>query len=790
MTNQDALIPLAKALPEEERGEILKSFKETDLHGHLKALLGNMEPDSLVEITHGSEEHGNDLVRVNSDKFRELVTGIIVKSGDIGGKTKGRVDEIKSQVGQSLAHPVKLKAIAERTLSISEVWIMIAGKVTKGAHARIEKEIKPLSGNITCFGLDWLVKSFTQYYPQVFYEGRIMDFLKEKITPLEESVPMFNLRGKNLSECFVGPTIRMTTIPKEEEDEEFLDVTIEEKKFPFSEFGTILSPKAKIILFGEPGVGKSVALNKFVLERFQETWTSAINKELPDKIEIPFLITANDFFKKIDDFKTLLDQYIHPHTEIFDRLRITVLIIDGLDEVPSGKRNEVLKKAEALSKQLNCPLLISTRKTDLVKNPPVGFETYELLSFNFKQAIELYQKLTIDIVILTALRRGLESIRYQIPMTPLSLFLLLKIVESRGEVPASITELYDQFSDIVLGRYDVERGIMVIFEYLIKKRFLAALAFEEFLEKERLEMPQKEFIDFVKKYAKLYKWDEVLLKKFVLEIERAGILNLTEKAVSFRHGSFLDYFGAHYIWDNREKFENLEDFIVKIYFDDSWEDVAFFYIGLQRKIDSSLLIKLFEFDEENLRTYVDKFLIGKLLQAGWHSTADTLYEGIQKAIIYAPVIREESAKILKKNEKTFPKICLDILVMLLSDHSLGSRILFRGEGDVFNNLAKSPSYKNAYMMISLLCAFERFLEKEDLQTSITKILGVLDDLPKENIEEKAGILTLLMIMSEKNKKLLSTLKRRLRNLFKAHPEMHKRVLGTPKREKFRKKKRR
>lgn len=96
-------------------------------------------------------------------------------------------------------------------------------------------------------------------------------------------------------------------------------------------------------------------------------------------------------------------------------------------------------------------------------------------------------------------------------------------------------------------------------------------------------------------------------------------------------------------------------------------------------------------------------------------------------------------------------------------------------------------------MVSLLCAFERFLKKEDFQTLTHKILRVLDEIPKENIEEnieeKAEIITLLMIMSEKNKKLLSTLKRRLRNLFKAHPEMHKRVLGTPKREKFRKKKR-
>jgi len=81
-------------------------------------------------------------------------------------------------------------------------------------------------------------------------------------------------------------------------------------------------------------------------------------------------------------------------------------------------------------------------------------------------------------------------------MTPLSLFLLLTIVEARKEVPASITELYDQFNDIILGRYDVEKGIMVIFEYLIKKRFLAELAFKEFVEKKRLEMQKKNSILF------------------------------------------------------------------------------------------------------------------------------------------------------------------------------------------------------------------------------------------------------------------------------------------------------
>lgn len=162
------------------------------------------------------------------------------------------------------------------------------------------------------------------------------------------------------------------SIPEKYEEEilENIDEIIEEKEFPFSQLIGHLSSKAKIILFGDPGVGKSVALNKFVLESFQETFTSAICKDLPEKMEIPILIKANEFLK-YDSCETLIKEYISPHTEIYDRIRTTTLLTDGLDEVPSAKRDELVKKAENFANKLNCPLIISTRKTDLIKNPPV-----------------------------------------------------------------------------------------------------------------------------------------------------------------------------------------------------------------------------------------------------------------------------------------------------------------------------------------------------------------------------------------------------------------------------------
>ena len=44
-------------------------YQETDLHTFLKELFQAMQPDYTVEITHGAQEFGKDLVIVKVDNF-------------------------------------------------------------------------------------------------------------------------------------------------------------------------------------------------------------------------------------------------------------------------------------------------------------------------------------------------------------------------------------------------------------------------------------------------------------------------------------------------------------------------------------------------------------------------------------------------------------------------------------------------------------------------------------------------------------------------------------------------
>ena len=212
----------AKSLPKNQRRQIIMNYRELDLHKFLKELFQAMQPDYTVEITHGSQEYGKDLVIVKADNFSREIIGVVVKCGHINGKTLGDVDdlklrteavlskgaekglgEIKSQIEQALAHSAETKSILE-DLPVSKVYVMIAGEFSKNARKRLTSE---LAADIEIFDLNWLVDQFTEFYPQIFFHGRVIDFLEKKRTELEEKHRR-GKSGKNLSDYFVKPLIR------------------------------------------------------------------------------------------------------------------------------------------------------------------------------------------------------------------------------------------------------------------------------------------------------------------------------------------------------------------------------------------------------------------------------------------------------------------------------------------------------------------------------------------------------------------------------------------------------
>jgi hypothetical protein len=789
MADNYELIQHAKAIPKQKRKEILMSFKETKFHSFLKELLQKMEPNYTIEITHGVRELGKDLVIVKKDKIGIDVIGLIVKIGNIKAKTLGDVDEIKhhvkamfshkkeleikeieSQIEQARTHPAEMKTIFEK-LPVSKVMVILVGTFSGQAVERLTKEKE---GNVEIRDIDWLTDKFSEYYPQVFFEGKAMDFLQDKIQEMENKHWLSKKRKINLSEYFVEPMIEKigTNIKINNDDisKKILESISKKQKVSFPKLKSLLKINKPILLVGEEGVGKSEALTKLAIDLMKKEINQSIKGKVK-KIKIPILVSAKDIVEA-EDIDSFINKYFCIDDNIKERFKIETLMIDALDEITAIKSIEVIEKAKVYSEKMSCPLIITSRKIDIIKNVPVGFEKYEILPFEYSQALQLFEKLVQDKNKLKCLKDCLEKITFQIPKVPLSLILLIELVEENKEIPASITELYERFSDLMLGRWDSEKGIKIIFEYIIKRKFLSELAFKEFFKKNRVEIYKEEYIEFSKNYCELYFGaTDYNLNKFLKEIERAGIININGK-IKYNHRSFLDYFVARYIYDQRDEMSNLNNMIVEIYFSELWGDVTFYYIGLKREISKDILEAILHFKERDLSSLIDKFLVGKLLQAGWHSKAAIKYIGIEESIKFAPKIREEILKVISKE----PLIYSDLFIMLLSDLSLGSRLIYNEAKSIFYSLSKKLNEESYFQMLVILWATQELMTDIEFNENINIFLESFPKIPDLKIETQARLLLLLAIIKRKDNIINKKIKNRLTKLIKKYPETFRKLL--------------
>ncbi len=769
----------AEALPKSLRKQIIMEFRETDLHRFLKELFQVMEPDYTVEITHGTQEFGKDLVIVKNRGLITHVIGVVVKCGNINGKTLGDVDdlkshakdvlskgttkkieEIRSQIEQAETHPAETKSILE-DLPVSTVYVVLAGEFSKNARKRLTSELKTAIA-IEVLDIHWLIDSFTEFYPEIFFEGRVINFLEKKTSELEEN---HRLResGKNLSEYFVDPLIRSFNTPLEF-DKKVIRTAWNNRKIPFLRLLDISKSKRKLILLGDSGTGKTGAMAKLAIDMYQDAYQQLLKKpgKTDREISVPILVTARKFLE-IESPDGFLKTYFESE-ETKSRFKVNVVIVDGLDEIESSNRKVVIDKLDEFSDTLGCSYILTSRKVDILNTLPERYDKYELLPFEFNQALKLVSKLISDQNVLSAMKESLTRIQTQIHFVPLSLMLLVELIEEHKEVPASVTELYDRFFDMALGREDRERGIDILFDYLIKKRFLSTLAFREFREKDRLALPREEFEQFLNSYSNQYEWSTETFKGFVREIERAGILN-GQTEVIFKHRSFLDYFAAFHIHENRGEISNLNELIVDTYFNSIWSEVAFFYVGLRREINQVLLEKIYSHADEELTSDVNKLLSGRLLQAGWHSPPQQLVYGIENAIRYIPQICKKFRKLIASADANIPGIIPDFIALSLCDLSFNSAFLERHAKIILEHLVTQDSKDDLYIAVILLWSLRRFMEPDEVETNINAILDKLANLPKP---EQVRLL-LLMTLIEEDKKIYRLIRRQLGKLKKSAP---------------------
>jgi hypothetical protein len=778
----------ARALQRSGREELIAAIPEVELHRHLKELFRAMEPSYLVEITHGPNEFGKDLVVVRRDNLGGDVIGVVVKAGGVKGRSVGEVDEIKnsvskslapggkklaeiaSQIEQALAIPATLPTLFNE-IDVSRALVVLSGEMSKQARERLRKEVK---GNFDIRDLQWLVDNFTEHYPQIFFEGRAVDFIEQRIQHLERK-HCLSKRGKNLSEYFVEPLV-LRDVPLVQIAKGELQVAKQDRS-PISSLKQTLVNGKRAILIGDPGSGKSGALAKLAIDAYRKAGEEFYAGAKGRKVRIPVFVHALSILN-LNNAQALLDDFFGDlEGDLRARFLTDVLMVDGLDEVTSEDRPAVLERAQVLATELVASLVVTSRRIELLEATPKNFEKYDLLHFEFGQAVRLFENIVSSGKSLATLKDGLARIRNQIPMIPLSLMFLVDLVEENKEIPASVTELYDRYYDMALGKFDSDKGIAILFEYHVKKKFLAALAYEQFTLKNRLEIKRDEFEAFLAGYADRYGWDVDQVRDFSREVERAGVIEVREQVI-FRHRSILDYFSAFHIFDRRAEFHGLEDRVVELFFSDLWKDVAFFYVGLRRELGTAILERIESHGESATHELFAKFMSGRLLQAGWNSPVTIKSRGLSYAMGTVPRLRERVLQDAEAEGLKMPRAWFDLCMVGFGEISFGSGFLLRQITEFLSKLDKEEGVEEPlyyYQSSILLNAARHAMPTADFNRLCSKLEIAGDKLPAS---DKVAINLILLIIKREDRPASKALRRKLERLKKANPFVFKQLFSS------------
>ena len=754
--NRDDLIRIARDIPYKERIARIWRYGETDLHKYLERLYSLLESGEQVYITHGTTEFGKDLVIIHQNKLITYTVGVVVKKGDVKGKTAGDVDEIKSkvqallnlsktaiaeiisQIEQSIEHSAEIPFSVD-TFKIDRIILVVAGEINANARKRFS-EVTNLG--VTFQDINWLVDNFTEYYPEIFFQTELLDFISSRIRVIEND-HWLSKKKLNYSDYYVDPMITKFSFTREIDDSTIPDM-MNKNHMNFNEIKEIIHKRQHVIIIGEPGTGKTGVLNKLSLDYLSKA-TSELVSNVDAELVFPLYLRASEIadISELDGVIELIPEAIRKRT------KINALFIDALDELHNDKRANVLQKANDFATSLNCSLIVTSRNISCIHSIGNGYEKYELLPFDLQQAVALFRKLYKgDDTKIDALKHVFDDIFHQINIPPLSLHILIDLVEDNHEIPASITELYQRFFDMIFGRWDKDKGLSVVFDYSVINSYLSELAYKMFFEKGNIEIVLDEFSEFNQEYCQRKAYTDEKFKEFIEVVERSGVLRIDDQ-VYFGHRTFLDYFTAQHIIGNKESFPELFNSLKLIYFDDVWSDVTFYYVGFEHELKEGLINAILSHEGDSLSERLSKLMLGRLLQAGWNSDRSIKERTILEAIKYAPLCKTTFDKLTEKAK--YDKIYNDFLILLLSEVSFGSYVLQSVVSDIIDRNLKNMTVDNAYETITLLWAVKRHLDNQQTSLYVGQVQESLKTLEMDK-EQYVNMLQFLKVISANDEK--------------------------------------
>ncbi|MFO8040343.1 MAG: NACHT domain-containing NTPase [Sodalinema sp.] len=388
---------------------------------------------------------------------------------------------------------------------------------------------------------------------------------------------------------------------------------------------------SKLRVLGKPGIGKTTFLQHLAVQCNQGEFA-------PEKV--PIFILLREFAqaaKRQDDVS--LFNYIHQtlvrsgltNPAQLERLLIegrVLMLMDGMDEVINQDISATIREIRSFSDKYHRNQFVVSCRTAAQELALHGFTDVEIAPFSSEQITTFAQKWFVTLGGTANSQGQTQTVDFtadflekldlpenwqfrQLVVTPLFLHLSCWLFQGQGQFPTKRTAFYKQGLDLLLGKWDENKGVTRDETYrgfLLpqKMRLLSQLAAVTF-EKGQYFFEQRVIEQYIEDY--LQNLPEMTLQPEELQLESEAMLKaieaqhgiLIERArgiFSFSYLVFQEYLTARKIvaTHNLSALEQALGGLVSHITDPHWHEVFLLTAGMLRSADSLVQLMKQEVD--------------------------------------------------------------------------------------------------------------------------------------------------------------------------------------------------
>ena len=618
--------------------ERLKSMNNEikEFHPLLSSLFRKLPNIKDFENTHGTQEKGADFVLTKNDITLGNVEyiGVIAKIGQI---SQTNFQTYKRQIEEC---NLKRYIIGgKRNIHLNEIWIINNDNITENAKERIYEEYK--TAKIKFIDSQKLIglidKHLTYYWHEIpLSVSNYLHELQIKNAGIDKSL---SLLPSSQQQIYIEPDI-----VKIEEDE----YKIKGKRKKVQRVPVNLHKEIQhenfILIEGTLGSGKSKLLRQLV------SYYSNPDRYLETKL-LPIIISYRDFCEQYEcKIEKLLDYIFRSYPE-FDLLDGTkyLTLIDGFDE-KDELIDDHIKLLEKLKNEINnrndVKAILTTRFFNTIYDKEVqlkGAVRLEIAPLTLKKTFSFLVRLCKNLNLKDRIIEDLTKspLMKDLPRSPIIAILLAKLIDNEAkELPSNMTELFSKYLELVLGRWDINKGLESQKEFETSYQ-IAMIMSEYFIDNNLNYISKGDLQSKVSDYLEKRNLGISVDKVYEILTKRSGLL-IEENAnrAMFSHRSFTEFLYS------KAKFEKEGLSINKRIFSIYWMNIYFFYIGLKKDCEE-LLKEIVELTPETeAQEWLKLINISNFLLAGYASPYNIIEESLHKIFIdtaklYCKIINKE-----------------------------------------------------------------------------------------------------------------------------------------------------